>query len=80
MLTLKHWCQPPYIHRYQKAQPSRYVPREASETPLVEWKRIDLIQDVLPAHDAAKVQAAGIIDKVKSGDPTEGLVSIGFER
>ncbi len=34
------------------------------------------MQDVLPAHDAAKVQAAGTIgieewiDKVKSGDPT----------
>jgi hypothetical protein len=34
---------PSYIHRYQKVQPSRYVPREASETPLAEWKRIDLI-------------------------------------
>ncbi len=61
---------------YQKVHPSRYVPREASETPLAEWKRFDLLQDVLPAHDAAKVQAAGTIgieewiDKVKSGDPT----------
>jgi uncharacterized protein len=67
---------PRYIHRYQKVQPSRYVPREASETPLADWKRIDLLQDVLPAHDAAQVQAAGTIgieewiDKVKSGDPT----------
>jgi predicted pyridoxine 5'-phosphate oxidase superfamily flavin-nucleotide-binding protein len=67
---------PRYIHRYQKVQPSRYVPREASETPLADWKRIDLLQDVLPARDAAKVQAAGTIgieawmDKVKSGDPT----------
>jgi predicted pyridoxine 5'-phosphate oxidase superfamily flavin-nucleotide-binding protein len=67
---------PRYIHRYQKVQPSRYVPREASETPLADWKRIDLLQDVLPAHDAARVQAAGTIDieawmdKVKSGDPT----------
>ena len=57
-------------------QPSRYVPREASETPLADWKRIDLLQDVLPARDAAKVQAAGTIgieewlNKVKSGDPT----------
>ena len=65
-----------YIHRYQKVQPSRYVPREACETPLAEWKRIDLIQDVLPTRDAAQVQAAGTIgiaewvEKVKSGDPT----------
>ena len=67
---------PRYIHRYQKVHPSRYVPREACETPLAEWKRIDLMQDVLPARDAAKVQAAGTIgieegiDKVQAGDPT----------
>lgn len=67
---------PRYVHRYQKMTPSRYVPREACETPLAEWKRIDLIQDVLPARDATKAQAAGTIGieewtaKVKSGDPT----------
>ena len=67
---------PRYVHRYQKENPSRYVPREACETPLAEWKRMDLIQDVLPARDAAKVQALGTLsatewmDKVKSGDPT----------
>jgi predicted pyridoxine 5'-phosphate oxidase superfamily flavin-nucleotide-binding protein len=67
---------PRYIHRYQKLQPSRYVPRAACETPLAEWKRIDLINDALPARDAGKVQAAGTIGiqewmgKVKSGDPT----------
>lgn len=67
---------PRYIHRYQKENPSRYVPRAACETPLAEWKRLDTIQDVLPARDAAKAQAVGIIsnkewaDKVKSGDPT----------
>jgi len=67
---------PRYVHRYQKVNPSRYVPREACETPLAEWKRIDLLQDVLPAHDAAKVQTTGTIgveewiDKVKSGDST----------
>jgi predicted pyridoxine 5'-phosphate oxidase superfamily flavin-nucleotide-binding protein len=67
---------PRYIHRYQKVSPSRYVPRAACETPLAEWKRIDLLQDVLSAHDAAKVQAVGTIgieawlDKVQSGDPT----------
>lgn len=67
---------PRYIHRYQKVTPSRYVPRTACETPLAEWKRMDLIQDVLPARDAMRAQAAGTIgieewsDKVKSGDPT----------
>jgi len=67
---------PRYVHRYQKENPSRYVPREAYETPLAGWKRVEAVQDVLPARDAAKAQAAGIIgieewaDKVKSGDPT----------
>jgi hypothetical protein len=67
---------PRYIHRYQKVQPSRYVPRAGCETPIAEWKRIDMVQDVLSAGDATKAQAAGTIgieewiDKVKSGDPT----------
>ena len=67
---------PRYVHHYQKENPSRYVPREAYETPLAGWKRVEAVQDVLPARDAAKAQAAGIIgieewaDKVKSGDPT----------
>ena len=67
---------PRYIHRYQKVDPSRYVPREACETPLAEWKRIDLIQDVISADDAAKAKTAGTIgieewiEKIKSGDPT----------
>ena len=67
---------PRYVHRYQKTSPSRYVPREAAETPVAEWKRVDVVQDVISARDAAKVQAAGTIgieewlDKVKSGDPT----------
>jgi len=67
---------PRYIHRYQKLSPSRYVPRDACETPLAEWKRIDLIQDVLPAADAARAAQTGTIGledwigKIKSGDPT----------
>ena len=53
---------PRYIPKMQKVRDSRYIPRANCETPLAEWKRIDLMQDVLPAHDAAKAQAAGTID------------------
>ena len=41
---------------------SRYVPRADCETPLAEWKRVDLLQDVLPPADLAKAQAKGTID------------------
>ncbi|MGE0821829.1 MAG: pyridoxamine 5'-phosphate oxidase family protein [Candidatus Binatia bacterium] len=67
---------PRYIHRYQKLSSSPYVPREAAETPLAGWKRIDSLQDVLPKRDVAKAQKAGVMsgeewmDKLKRGDPT----------
>ena len=50
---------PRYVHRYQKVAPSRYVPREACETPLAEWKRIDMLQDVLPPKDQGRPERAG---------------------
>ena len=50
---------PRYVHRYQKVAPSRYVPREACETPLAEWKRIDMLQDVLPPKDQGRTEKAG---------------------
>lgn len=67
---------PRYIHRYEKREASRYVPRASEPTPLAEWKRIDLVQDVLPARDAAAAREAGTVDieswlaRVKAGDPT----------
>jgi predicted pyridoxine 5'-phosphate oxidase superfamily flavin-nucleotide-binding protein len=66
---------PRYIHRYERVSASRYVPREACETPLAEWKRIDLVQDVIPPQDAARAGRAGTIgieewiDRVKTGAP-----------
>lgn len=53
---------PRYVHRYQKVQPSRYVPREESDTPLCEWKRIDGLQDVLRPHELEAVEKQGNID------------------
>jgi len=64
---------PRYIPKYEKVRDSRYVPRADCETPLAEWKRVDLLQDVLPPDDLAKVQAKGTIDimewvsKIQSG-------------
>ncbi len=66
---------PRYVHRYQKIDPSRYVPRAAGETPLAEWKRIDMLQDVLPPKDHGRIEKAGGIismqewaDKAKAGN------------
>lgn len=50
---------PRYVHRYSKDKASRYVPREACETPLAGWKRIDAIQEALPAQDQGKARHAG---------------------
>ncbi|HEY5647330.1 MAG TPA: pyridoxamine 5'-phosphate oxidase family protein [Pseudomonadales bacterium] len=52
---------PRYVHRYEKIQPSAFVPREAAETPLAPWKRIDQIQPVLKASDQVSARAAGLI-------------------
>lgn len=68
---------PRYVHRYKKDTASRYVPRDACETPLATWKRTDVMQDVLSERDASQVEGAGGImpieewfEKVKSGDPS----------
>ena len=50
---------PRYIHTYKKAGQSRYAPSAACETPLAEWKRIDMLQDALPAKDIGRADKAG---------------------
>ena len=66
---------PRYIPKMEKVRDSRYVPRADCDTPLAEWKRIDLLQDVLPPADLAKAQAKGTIDimewigKIQAGAP-----------
>jgi uncharacterized protein len=52
---------PRYVHSYAKVAQSRYAPSVACETPLAEWKRIDLLQDALPAKDVGRAAAAGTI-------------------
>jgi hypothetical protein len=53
---------PRYVHRYAAVDASPYVPRPTTETPLAPWKRLEFVQDVLPAKDADSVaQAGGIL-------------------
>ena len=45
---------PRYIHRYELAERSRFVPRSDCLTPVPEWKRSDWAVEALPAHDPAR--------------------------
>ncbi len=56
----KVWINcPRYIHRMKREASSAYVPRAACETPLAVWKRLDLVQDVLPPKDVGRPEQAG---------------------
>lgn len=39
---------PRYIHSYAQSGSSPYVPKAGCETPIPDWKKLDVIQDVLP--------------------------------
>ena len=45
---------PRYIHKLQLVERSRFVPKEACETPVPDWKRRDWSRDVLAAADPAR--------------------------
>ena len=51
---------PRYVHRMEPVEHSRFVPREACETPIPDWKRRPWSRDVLPAGVPAR--AADPID------------------
>ena len=44
---------PRYIHKLELVERSRFVPREACEPPVPDWKRREWARDVLPAGDPA---------------------------
>jgi len=44
---------PRYIHKLELVARSRFVPREACEPPVPDWKRREWARDVLPAGDPA---------------------------
>ena len=48
-----------YIHKYKHLESSRYVPKIECQTPLAQWKRINNLQDSLPARDKHIAEALG---------------------
>jgi uncharacterized protein len=72
----KLWVNcPRYIHKYELKEISRYVPEQNEKTPLAGWKRVDLMQDVLPPKDQGRPEEEGgvitmeqWIDDVQKGE------------
>ncbi|KQP58803.1 pyridoxamine 5'-phosphate oxidase family protein [Methylobacterium sp. Leaf108] len=59
----KAWVNcPRYIHKYKKLEQNRYVPTPEKETPLALWKRLDMVADVIPDEDRARVATEGRIE------------------
>jgi hypothetical protein len=51
---------PRYIHQYQRLQTSKYAPQAGCEPPPPpQWKRIDMIQDVLPERERGIAEELG---------------------
>ena len=50
---------PRYIHHMTRVDASKYVPDAEGKAPLPAWKRIDAIQDVLPACDQGRAAGEG---------------------
>ena len=48
-----------YVHKRVKVEDSKYVPRAGCETRVPSWKRIDLVQEHLPARDQGRADAEG---------------------
>lgn len=48
-----------YIHKHVRAESSRYVPAADGSQPLPSWKKIDLLQSMLPADDQGRAEAEG---------------------
>ena len=54
---------PRYIHKYQLVERSRFVPKDACDTPVPAWKKGDWVSDVLPEKDAAREPDREVIDR-----------------
>ena len=59
----KAWVNcPRYIHKHTKVEQSRYVPKAETETPLAQWKRLDIVQAVISDEDRARAEREGVLD------------------
>jgi len=63
------------IHKYKRVSTSPYVPDRKGQTPFPAWKRIDHVQDSLPAKDQGRAMGAGGVitdeeyrDKLAAGE------------
>lgn len=50
---------PRYIHPHRRLAQSKYVPSSDQEASLPAWKRLEILQDAIPARDRNRVAGAG---------------------
>ncbi|MBG0807849.1 SRPBCC domain-containing protein [Methylosinus sp. H3A] len=48
-----------YVHRYQRAETSPFVPGEPRGDEMAPWKNLDVIRDALPGRDRVRREEAG---------------------
>ena len=65
---------PRYVHKYTRVATSKYVPDADGSAPLAEWKRLEVVHDVLTPEDQEAALEQGFITldeyntKVEKGD------------
>ena len=51
---------PRYVHKYQRVQTSKYAPQQGcAAPPAPQWKRLDALQDALPARESGVANELG---------------------
>lgn len=50
---------PRYVHRYQRAETSPFVPGEPRGDEMAPWKNLDVLRDALPGRDRVRREEAG---------------------
>jgi len=71
----KLWINcPRYIPKMELKETSHYVPEVGKQTPLAGWKRVDLVQDVLPPKDVGRPEKEGGVITIEDwvGDVEKG--------